>query len=64
MLLQIPAMVIIFLMTDNDAELCPFLILRRCNKVCDSHTQNTWSIQVAIEIFFPLESPIHVMATN
>lgn len=41
MLLQIPAMVIIFLMTDNDAELCPFLILRRCNKVSETLTQNT-----------------------
>lgn len=41
MLLQIPAMVIIFLMADNNAELCPFLIVRRCNEVSDSHTQNT-----------------------
>lgn len=61
MLLQIPAMVIIFLMTDNHAELCPFLILRRRNEVSVTHTQNTWSIWVAIQMAFPLQSPLRVM---
>jgi len=33
-------MVIIFLLTDNHADLCPFLILRRCNTVSVTHAKH------------------------